>query len=281
MAKYSKILVAVDGSEPSLHALAESLKLSKEAVIAVSVAPRYEGDLSIAGGQNLSALLAEPCERALGKAQELAGTKGAQISTACMVGEPYEEIVDLAESEKVDLIVMGRSGNNFFARTLIGSQTRRVIGYSPVDVLVVPPAASISWEKILLPTDGSKYSQKAAERAVNVAKSYGGELTVMSVFDLCCKVSASELQLDQGVLDPLQEYVEEVKSLAKDQGVRAEGLVEQGRTEQKILDLAAEHKINLIVMGSHGRTGLDRLLMGSVTEKVIGNSPCPVLVVKL
>ena len=281
MARYSKIVVAVDGSEPSLHALKESLKLSKEDVIAVSVAPRYEGDLSIAGGQNLSALLSEPCERALGKAQELAETEGVQISTACMVGEPYEEIVDLAESENVDLIVMGRSGNSFFARALIGSQARRVIGYSPVDVLVVPPEASIGLQKILLPTDGSKYSQKAGERALDFAKSYGGELTIVSVFDLCSKVSVSVPQVSPEMLSPIQEYVADFKSLAESQGIKTQGVVEQGRAEQKILDLAANHQIDLIIMGSHGRTGLDRLLMGSVTEKVIGHATCPVLVVKL
>ncbi|MBW1917333.1 MAG: universal stress protein [Deltaproteobacteria bacterium] len=280
MARYSKILVAVDGSEPSLHALKESLRLSKDGLIAVSVAPRYEGDLRITGGQSLSALLAEPCERALGQAQKLAETEGAQISTACMVGEPYEEIVDLAEREKVDLIVMGRSGHSFLARTLIGSNTRRVIGYSPVHVLVVPPQATLNWQKILLPTDGSKYSQKAAERAVDFAKSYGGELTVVSVFDLCCKVSGPLPAVDQDMLSPIQGYVDEVKSLAEAEGIKTEGLVRQGRAEQIILDLVTEQKIDLVIMGSHGRTGLDRLLMGSVTERIIGNSTCPVLVVK-
>ncbi|HID28438.1 MAG TPA: universal stress protein, partial [Desulfobacterales bacterium] len=75
-------------------------------------------------------------------------------------------------------------------------------------------------------------------------------------------------------------YVDEVKNEAEKRGIKTEGLMEQGSAFQKITDLAKEEKADLIIMGSRGRTGLNRLLMGSVTEKVIGHSPCPVLVVK-
>jgi nucleotide-binding universal stress UspA family protein len=77
-----------------------------------------------------------------------------------------------------------------------------------------------------------------------------------------------------------KEFVENVKKNAESQSVSAEAYVKEGETFKMIINIAGETGANLIVMGSHGSTGLKRLLMGSVTEKVIGYSPCPVLVVK-
>jgi nucleotide-binding universal stress UspA family protein len=71
-----------------------------------------------------------------------------------------------------------------------------------------------------------------------------------------------------------------VKKQAEASGVKAEGFVKEGEAYQAIVDLAKERDVNIIVMGSHGRTGLKRLLMGSVAEKVIGYAPCPVLVTR-
>lgn len=276
MVKYSRILVAVDGSEASLNALKESFRFSNDSITVVSVAPPYEGDLRVVG-EDLQALLREPCDQALGKAAALAEAEGMAIKTVCVMGEPHESIVELAETENCDLIVMGPQGQNGLARVLIGSTTRRVIGYSPLDVLVVPPHSRLGWEKIMVPTDGSAYSQKAAARALDLAQEYGSEITVLSVLDLR---SQRLLSVGKELTAREQEYIQEVTSMAVAQGTKAEGLVQQGRVDQVITDLARERNVNLIVMGSHGRTGLTRLLMGSVTEKVICYAPCPVLVVK-
>jgi nucleotide-binding universal stress UspA family protein len=77
-----------------------------------------------------------------------------------------------------------------------------------------------------------------------------------------------------------REYTAAVKAQAEKAGVPVETFIGEAETWEAIVKLAGEQAVDLIVMGSHGRTGLRRLLMGSVTEKVIGNAPCPVLVVK-
>ncbi len=77
-----------------------------------------------------------------------------------------------------------------------------------------------------------------------------------------------------------REYTAKVKKQAGDAGVRAESFIGEAEAYQAIVNLAKEQGASAIVVGSHGRTGLRRLLMGSVTEKVIGHAPCPVLVVK-
>jgi universal stress protein A len=78
----------------------------------------------------------------------------------------------------------------------------------------------------------------------------------------------------------LQDYVAEIVTQAQSRNIPVTERVLEGTAYKTIVEIAAQEKANLIVMGSHGRTGLSRLLMGSVTERVIGHAPCPVLVVK-
>ena len=132
MATYQNILAAVDGSEESLHAFREALKLadSHSRLSAVSVAPPYEGDLRLVGVNRVKGLMREPCDTALSRSQELAAKAGLSIRTACVIGVPHEGIVEFAEAENCDLIVMGSKGQGFLERLLVGSVTRRVIGFT-------------------------------------------------------------------------------------------------------------------------------------------------------
>ena len=284
MGRYGKILVAIDGSDSSMHALQESLKLAfKEGsrITVVSISPRFEGDLSLVGVGNISAALKNPCEIALSKAKEMARSSGVSIRTVCEEGEPYERIIDVAEAENCDLIVMGTKGVSGLERVLVGSVAAGVIGHSQRDVLVIPAKSQIGWQRILVTTDGSKYSKAAAERAVNYAKVYGGELTVVAVVDAPAELSGVSPAAVEDMIRKAKRYVGEVKSQADSAGLKTETFVLEGEDAyRKITEFAKEHNINIIVMGSHGRTGLSRLLIGSVAEKIIGYAHCPVLVAR-
>lgn len=283
MGRYRKILVAVDGSESSNNALRESFKLAtneKSWITVVSVVPEYKGDLDLVAIGNIMASLRKPCEDALSAADKLAKAEGALIKTVCEEGEPYERIIDLAEAENCDLIIMGRRGRRHLERALIGSVTERVIGYSHIDVLIVPRNTTIGWQRILIATDGSKYSEAAAQRAIDFAKSYGGELRAVSVVDVPPEFYAEAPNALEDMIDRAKGYVNSIKTQGGLVGVRAESFVGEGEPYQIITDLAKKEEANIIIMGSHGRTGLKRLLMGSVAEKVIGHAPCPVLVVR-
>ncbi len=220
------------------------------------------------------------CEEAISQAEKIARAESALIKAVCEEGEPHERIVDLAEAESCDLIVMGRRGLHRLERVFVGSVTSRVIGYSHIDVLVVPRDVVIGWQRVLLATDGSKYSKAATERAIDFAGAYGGELMVVSVVDVPPEFYAEAPQIIDDKINKAEGYVAGVKKRADAAGVKTETFVREGEAYRVIVGLAREQNINTIVMGSHGRTGLKRLLMGSVTEKVIGYSPCPVLLVK-
>jgi nucleotide-binding universal stress UspA family protein len=283
MARYKKILSAVDGSISSIHALRESFKFAsneKSWITVTSVVPSYVGDLDMVGVGDVMGAMRRPCEKALKDAEKLAKEEGVLIRTICEEGEIFERISDLAAAENCDLIVMGRRGLHRLERSLVGSVTARVIGYSQRDVLVVPADTHVGFQRVLVATDGSKQCRPAVERAIDFAKSYGGEISVVSIVDVPAEFYAEAPQVVEDMIHKAKIYVEEVKKQADTSGIKAEGFVKEGEAYQAIVDLAKERDVNIIVMGSHGRTGLKRLLMGSVAEKVIGYAPCPVLVTR-
>lgn len=281
MGKYRKILVTVDGSESSRNALLQAFRLAVDEkcwITVTSVVPPYEGEIETLGVRDIKAALRKPCDDALEEARKLADRERALIKTVCEAGEIYERIVDLADAENADIIVMGRRGQRRSA--LVGSVTARVIGYTQRDVLVVPYGASVGWKKILFATDGSKHSNLAAEKAISFAKSYGGELTVVSVVDVPSEFYAEAPKAVEDMVRKAKEYTALVRNQAEAAGVKAESFIGEAEAHEAIVNLAKEQGVDVIVLGSHGRTGLRRLLMGSVTENVIGHAACPVLVVK-
>jgi nucleotide-binding universal stress UspA family protein len=283
MGRYRKILVAVDGSESGFHALRESFKLAaneKSWITAVSVIPSFEGDLELVGVRDIKAALKQPYEKALAVSKDIAEAERALIKTVMEEGNPYERIVDLADAENCDLIITGKKGTRHFEKSLMGSVTARVIGHSQRDVLVVPIDSHVGWEKILVATDGSRYSRIAAERAINFAKSYGGELRVVSVVDVPSEFYAEAPNAVDDMVSKAKGYVKDIRLAAEAEGIKAESFVGEGEAYQIITTIAKKEDVHVIVMSSHGRTGLKRLLMGSVAEKVIGHAPCPVLIIR-
>jgi nucleotide-binding universal stress UspA family protein len=283
MGKYRKILVAIDGSLSSMHALRESFKFAeneKSWMTVVSVIPPYRGDLDTTAMGNVMASLRKPCEDALANAVSMANEAKIMIRTVCEEGETHERIVDLADAENFDLIVMGRRGQKRLEKVLVGSVTARVIGYSHKDVLVVPMGTYVGWKKILVATDGSRFSEAAAAKAIDFAKAYGGQLMIVSVVDVPAEFYGEAPETCDNLVAQAKGFVEKIAQQAEASGVKTQVMVKEAETWKSIVDLAEEHKADTIIMGSHGRTGLKRLLMGSVTEKVIGHAPCPVLVIK-
>ncbi len=276
---YHRLLVGVDGSEASLHALREAFKISSTWVTVVAVAPFYEGDLRLLGVPKSDRIIREPCETALARAQELADAAGAVIRPRCEHGEAHERLVEAAAAGSRDLIVLGARGDGMLENLLVGSVARRVIGFTDKDVLVVPLGGTVAWDRIMVATDGSPRSRAAAERAMTLAQSRGSILMVVSVQDFPAAIRGVAPQQRLELLKICQSQVDEVIQRARERQIDCQGFILEGLAYTAISELAREQQADLIVMGSHGRSGLTRLLMGRVAERVIGHAPCPVLVV--
>jgi len=281
MSKYQKILVAYDGSPSAQSALALASQMAREDkswIKVLAVVPTYQGDLDLIGVSNIKEVLAGPGERLLAEARKIAEKEQVHILTNLQQGEPYEQIVQVAEEENCDLIIVGRRSSTDLERDLIGSVTARVIGYTRKDVLVVPKNGKLSWENILLATDGSISCDNALARSLEIAQERGSKLAAVSVVYTNDEFYAMAQDIMKGLYREADKVLDKVKSWAGDLGIQAELFVKDGEPYQAIVHLATERASDLIVIGSHGRKGLTRLLMGSVTERVIGYADCPVLV---
>lgn len=185
------------------------------------------------------------------------------------------------------MIVMGRRGRTGLKRLMMGSVTARVIGHAHCNVLVVPRAAELAFKSIVVATDGSRHSTAAVSHAIGLAKRNDSQLTVIAVVP--AEIAApTDLDFTIDMRDKLAEeemrHAEQnakaVKEAAEREGVAVRAFVMTGKPAEAIIQTAAERRADLIVVGSHGRTGLERLMLGSVAERVIVLASCPVLVVK-
>jgi len=140
------------------------------------------------------------------------------------------------------------------------------------------------YDAVLLPTDGSEGTRAAVEHAIEHAKRYDATLHVIYVVD--ARIGVAHETTPEAVFEELEDQgrraIEDVhtKARAADVGT-IEGVVARGDPHQAIIDYAVAEDIDLIVMGTHGRTGLDHYLIGSVTEKVVRLADVPVLTVPL
>ena len=129
---------------------------------------------------------------------------------------------------------------------------------------------------ILHPTDFSEASELACERAVDLARQCGAKLTLLHAY-------ANPVAVEGGwaLPDPRPELEDALSLVAnEDQSLAVVRVLRMGTPAESIIEYAREHNCDLIVMGTHGRTGLSHLLMGSVAERVVRFAPCPVMVVR-
>lgn len=272
--RFDTILLATDGSDFSRGAeqlapqLAARCQSTLHAFRMVMTNPEYE--------YLVPELVAKQTEETRGYLENLCQQARATHDITCqpMVREgvqPHEAILQASEELQADLIIMGRRGRRGLARLMVGDATARVVGQAQCMVLVVPQAATM-WQKgILVATDGSRYSDRAAVVAVRLAQRTNVPLTVLSVVR---KDHSRERE------QAAQALVAKVAAHAREQGIDATTLVKRGQPEEEIAATVQERGLDLVVGGSHGRTGMERILLGSVMERVIGTVSCPVLAVK-
>ncbi|HEY6011900.1 MAG TPA: universal stress protein [Nitrospirota bacterium] len=136
------------------------------------------------------------------------------------------------------------------------------------------------FEKLLVATDGSAFSGAAIREALRIAGSCSSTLFVLLVIEVSAEVELWDALSADRIERQMRRYLEGIKARAAKQGVRCEVILHMGDEPYKyIVAEASKRKVSTIIMGSHGRTGLTRLMMGSVVSRVIGHAPCNVLVV--
>lgn len=204
---------------------------------------------------------------------------------------PGPVIVDYAKDNDVDLIVMGTHGRRGPAHLLLGSVAEEVVRHAPCPVLTVrrskEPRQVEAIERILVPVDFSESSKQSLALACDLARTYGARLELLHVVEELMQPGfygpvegvgpitdhAAVRERSRGALERLLSEVGggELPSSAR---------ILFGRPGYEIVTFAEEQEVDLVVIATHGLTGLKRLLFGSVAEQVVRGAPCPVFTVK-
>lgn len=231
------------------------------------------------------ALLEEVAVKMRSQLTELAASPALsrfRVETEARIGKPFVELITACRRWQGELIVVGvsRRGEERF----LGSTGERVLRKAPVPVLIAKRDLPPGPKTVLIPTDFSPCSKQAAEEAVALLRGFGGQAVFLHVLDiryiypaaygaeavLLPPVSPEDLEPDW------QEFLQGLP-LA---GLTWEKQTREGRAGQTIADAAAELGANLVVLGTHGRTGLAHMLLGSVAEAVLRATACSVLTVR-
>ncbi|KJR41014.1 universal stress protein [Candidatus Magnetoovum chiemensis] len=272
MGELKSLLLTVDGSIYSEGAIKEAMLFAKSCGIKLTLL--YVKGLSKgfeSGGMTVFEKPDVKLEDYFDKIREDAAEENVELDIVIRhAEEPFSGIIEEAEERRADVIIMGRRGMTGLKRLMMGSVTAKVIAYAGCKVLVVPKDADVKGERIMLATDGSKCSKIAEIEAISMAKRcpHVKSFVAVSVAPSSDKLDGAKLILDR------------IKQTCAKESVAVETLALVGEPYKAIVNASLETNSDIVVMGTHGRTGLGRLIMGSVAERVVALSQCSTLVVK-
>ena len=272
--RFERFLVASDGSEYAAGAEREALNMAKKCgaqVRVINVIAAENTELDSMGEPLLTNELSAARAHLDQVARRAAASNVACETEVVQASEIFQEIVNQAANMQADLIIMGRRSRHGLARLMLGDITARVIGHAHCSVLVIPRAAEISGRHFIIASDGSRFGDTAAATAGKLALLCKTPTTVVSV----TSPSHSEQRREEA-----RQAINRITSFLALEGVSADSKLLEGRADEKIVEAANAANADLIVVGSHGRTGLERVLLGTVTERVLNLTPCAVLVVR-
>jgi universal stress protein E len=202
------------------------------------------------------------------------------------LGKPFVEIVLASCAWRADLIVVGSPSQQH--SHLLGSNAGRVIRKAPVPVLVARKPLDVGTKCFLVPTDFSSAAQKAAKEALELARNFGGRIFFLHVLDLTPLLFAYGYEGDSFTSLQVRLPTPEAMTAEWDSFLSAlplcnigwEKRTEEGPVAKTISQQAEAIHADAIVMGTHGRSALEHMLLGSVAEAVVRAAPCPVLTVR-
>ncbi|MBK8205763.1 MAG: universal stress protein [Planctomycetes bacterium] len=239
---------------------------------------------------SLSKELLTSAEDALRRAKLPASTAALKVNRYVLSGSPATEVVEHAKRHSADLIVVGTHGHGAVARFLLGSVADRVLHHATCPVIVTKkPQGTVKhpkkkvkpFSRILFPTDFSKTAGKALARAVALTEDMDAELFVLHVVDDSLVTTHVEDERTIILKELRRHALDEMKKQLPAellQNFETIGAVKRGEPGKQICAFAEANHCDLIVMGSHGRTGVERALMGSVADKVVRRAKCSVLI---
>ena len=295
---FKMLLVPVDGSEASISATSLAIRIAKSSgaellfAHAINRAAIIAECTSAYGGDAASALdtLDDYGKSLLRGCSAQATACGLRARTVLLDGAPAHAIIDLASKSGADGIVMGTSRKDGLERLFIGSTAVGVIRAASVPTFVVHASGSAAVEEeplfsnIYAAIDRSAPAAAATDYAITLAKAFGSRLTfyhVVEATDVDAAHTGRSGYVKRAARVASEELVADACAKAAAAGVPAQPFVAEGKPHDVLVALAIASKAELVVIGTHGRSGLDHLVFGSVAEKVVQRCTMPVVVLRL
>ena len=281
----TKILLATDGSEEAELAARTAADLADKTgselhVVHVLVLPpeTLHDPFGTAAREEFEKRGRARLEELVGRLEVSGGAVG---EAHFRVGSPGAEIVAQAEEVGAGLVVLGSRGLGAMKRALMGSVSDSVVRHAPCPALVVRGEPLAFPTKILLATDGSEEAKLAATTAAVLAGGTDSELHVVTVGPFLPTVFAATEEEPARMAREARRTLDEQVGLIEAAGGRvAQAHLRLGGTAEEIVALAEDVGTGLIAMGSRGRGGIRRALMGSVSERVVRHAHCPVMIIR-
>jgi nucleotide-binding universal stress UspA family protein len=301
-------MVPLDGSPLAEYALHPAIRLARPAVeekgrgelVLLHVPVHGEAMVPLAAGGNMYwAEAPDAVERRRKAYRQAEGyirtirvsheSPRLAVVSKVIEGDVAGVILDTAEAEEIDLIVMGTHGRSGVSRWIMGSVTERVLHGAPCPVLAVRSDEPL--QHMLITLDGSPLAERVLPPALAVAEKLGCHVTLLRVEQppdysptFVHQLESVEAGLGEQYLMDIAaqpgEYLEQLISRFRPRNLSIQGVVTHGPVAQSILEFVEYHDVDLIAMSTHGRSGLQRWVYGSITEKVLRNAPCAMLVVR-
>jgi nucleotide-binding universal stress UspA family protein len=218
--------------------------------------------------------------------EELLGSE--DIVPIVRFGKPFLEIIKVAKEKDVDLMAIGTHGRAGVDRVIFGSVAERVVSKAGCPVMVIRGRKYVGFKRIIVPIDLSDCSRIALEYAVATAKAHSSKLTILHVYERSFVEPYVKAANSEEEADEIMKEIERVNKTKYDEflktvdlsGVEYEKLLKKGIPETDIVEIAMEQQANLIVMGTHGRSGIKHILIGSTAEEVVRAVHCDIIIVK-
>jgi nucleotide-binding universal stress UspA family protein len=282
-----KTLLAVDGSDNSyeaVHALkyfsrAEQLTLLHALDVPKPAYPMMLPEVAGEQYKSFEQIMREDGERLLDRIQSLLPMHAGPSTKHLRIGSPAQVIVSMAEEQKADLIVMGARGLGPIKERLLGSVSHRILTLAPCATMIVNGPVK-AMKQILLPLEGLSDAE-AAIRFLQLKPFHDAvELTLLTILTSTEPPRPGDAAAAAASTEKLEEqaaYIEGVAERLRAIGYEAHGVAVVGTPSDMILKEATTLQSDLILMGTRGRQGITRFVLGSVSHEVLHKMPCPVL----
>lgn len=276
---YDDVLLATDGSETASKGVRQGLEVAAEFDASVHIlcvgahADQASGETSVIDA-------AESAETIVQNAKQKGRDFDVDVQLVVRTGRPHREILAYAEQQGIDLLVLGTQGRTGLRKLVLGSVATSVIREATRPVLTISKNVTnvrSTFHEILIPTSGRPGTAAAITHGIKLSAAYSARVHAVYVVD-------DTISREQAYLDMVREFGREatdaVAVQAASTGVGTTRQILRGDPATKIQDYTESHSVDLVVMGTESRAGVERLVLGSVAERVLASAPIPVLTVR-